>query len=182
MPRISNAFDAYRFLHDHPAFRLSERSEITLNEAVFQREMGFLITKDRGGQHYRVWRHVHRRAIAENLDIFYTKTDKPGGHGTVQEDKSKNRHVECWLEFGPLSYGYSVDWEDTTRLQHEHDWRLDTGGSTFDEAIVSLARLVKKFYGDYKLGKRTDDCDTPICADCLETGFMVERLGLGKKK
>ena len=41
------------------------------------------------------------------------------------------------------------DWDTETMLQTIHDIRLDTGAPTFDEALVKLAKLVKKHYGDY---------------------------------
>jgi hypothetical protein len=51
--------------------------------------------------------------------------------------------VQVWLEHGP--------WEqlDKTSLpQHTHDWDLDCGGDTFEEAIIELANLVKRHYND----------------------------------
>lgn len=53
----------------------------------------------------------------------------------VQDDKRRNTRVEVWLECGGLENGIGT-----------HDPRLDCGGDTFEEAIIELARLVKKYY------------------------------------
>jgi hypothetical protein len=168
--KIKNAYDAWWFLYHHPKFQIPERIEVRdeehakalLANATFdkvfdltRRGSAYRIVKDKGGNLWAVCKGLHRHAVQENLSIHYTKTNKPGGNGTVDDDKTKNKHIECWLEFGSLIYDYSADWEwqeDHKReyLQHVHDPELDTGGRTFDEALVNLAKLVLKFYGDYK--------------------------------
>lgn len=174
--KIANAYDAFWFIHDHPKFMLRERTPVEPEEADKLEAEGFLITRDTGGKCYREWRHLHRHAIDENLEIFYTKTNKPGGHGRVDDDRSKNKHVECWLEFGPSYYGYAYsgnkkpagDWDIETMKHMSHDYRLDCGGTTFDQALVALARLVRKHYGDYRdRDGRDGACGRP-CGDCRD--------------
>jgi len=55
----------------------------------------------------------------------------------VDDDQTKNTKTQVWLEVGPWSEQY-----------HTHDWDLDCGGDTFEEAIIKLADLVKQYYGD----------------------------------
>src|SRR5271157_4188554 len=150
--KITNAYEAWWFLYEHPKLKLPERNEVSPEEAAKLEAEGFWITRDVGGKCYRMYRHLHRHALEENLSIHYAKTNKPGGHGRVVDDKSKNKHVECWLEFGPMEYGYMYsggaepngDYDDETMRQHYHDTDLDTGGTTFDEALVRLAKLARK--------------------------------------
>ena len=175
---ISNAYDAYWFLHQHPKFQRRHRNEITPEEAEVQEVQGFLITRDKGGKCYREYRHVRVPAIGENLDILYAKTDGK----RVNKDHSKNKHIECWLEFGPVEYGYmgggQYDWDTETGEMFYHDWRLDCGGPTFDAALIRLARLVRRVYGDYKPWVRHDHCGKPMCADCKHTDEVMKSIGL----
>lgn len=57
----------------------------------------------------------------------------------IDDDATKNTKVQVWLEHGD----YDKEWGSTT-----HDIRLDCVGDTFEEAIIELARLVKKYYAD----------------------------------
>lgn len=176
--KIANTHDAYWFLHGHPKLNVQERSEVTPEKCDEYEKKGHLVSRDTGGKCYRYFRHARRHAIDCNLDIFYTKTNKPGGHGRVDKDTSKNKHIECWLEFGPISYGYAYsggeepmgEWDTETRLLEGHDYRLDSGGETFDEGLIRLAKLVRKHYGDYD-SKLADEgsthwCGKPVCPDC----------------
>jgi hypothetical protein len=192
--KITNAYEAWWFMYEHPKLKLSERHEVTPEEAAKLEAEGFWITRDVGGKCYRMYRHLHRHALEENLSIHYAKTNKPGGHGRVDDDQSKNKHVECWLEFGPLEYGYAysggkepmADWDTETVRHHYHDIDLDTGGATFDEGLIRLAKNVRKKYGDYEElnypESRDTDCGKPECADCKDIGRTMKRLGLEKKE
>lgn len=64
----------------------------------------------------------------------------------VDEDESKNTHFEVWLEAGPPM----MPDEHFDNVLVSHDINLDCGGDTLDEALISLAALVKEHYGDYK--------------------------------
>lgn len=61
----------------------------------------------------------------------------------IDDDTTKNTQTQIWLEHGP----FDKDWGGCT-----HDIDLDCGGDTFEEAIIKLASLVKKYYADE--GKR----------------------------
>lgn len=58
---------------------------------------------------------------------------------SIDDDNTKNTKVQIWLEHGPFEYYHN----DTT-----HDIDLDCGGDTFEEAIIKMAELVKKYYND----------------------------------
>ena len=175
---IKDAYDAWWFLYNHPKLNVQERDEVTPEEAADLEAGGSLVARDSGGKCWRVWRHLWRHALDENLDIFYARTNKPGGHGRVDDDASKNKWAECWLEFGPIYYGYAYsggkepagDWDTETTLHHSHDPYLDTGGGTFDQGLVRLARNVLRRYGDYsdKLAEEMSGrwCGKPVCGDC----------------
>jgi hypothetical protein len=187
MHQINNAYDAYHFLYSHPKFMLRERYEITPEEYDKGLADGYLVTKDRGGKCYREQRHLFRHAIEHNLDIFYAKVDETG---RVNDDRQKNVNVECWLEFGQLEWGYmsggEYDWDTETGLLNYHDVDLDTGGPTFDEALISLAKLVLEHHGDYEdlpyKEQRAKQCgETVPCADCRDAKAWARRHGLTPK-
>lgn len=70
----------------------------------------------------------------------------------IEDDKTLNTKVEVWLEAGPWidpsEAGYPEDWAETEVASH--DINLDCGGDTFEEAIIKMAELVKKHYGEYQ--------------------------------
>lgn len=154
--QLRTAFQAFHFLLDHPKLCVPSRHEITQAEYVKLRRSGISVSKDRCGKCYKMTHELPITALETNLDVWYTKTN---GKGRIEDDKTRNIHDECWLEFGELKYDYHThdpktnrpyDWDKETSLIHYHDPRLDCGGPTFDEALVKLARLVRKYYGDYR--------------------------------
>lgn len=58
----------------------------------------------------------------------------------IDDNRNLNTEVNIWLECGPVN----------DEGLHTHDWQLDCGDQTFEEAIVQLANLVLKHYGSYK--------------------------------
>jgi hypothetical protein len=182
--KIGTAYDAWWFLYEHPKLNRLERSEVSEKEAKKMEAAGYLIVRDeRGGKAWRMWRHLAVPAVVENLDIHYAKTDGK----RINDDHKLNVHDECWLEFGPVEYGYlsnypdpKTNWDMETVKQNCHDWRLDCGGKTFDEALIRLARNVRKFYGDYKPKTRKDKCGKPVCGDCagFKKSKLAKQLGL----
>jgi hypothetical protein len=61
----------------------------------------------------------------------------------ISDNKKKNTRLECWLECGGVEENTPGD---PNTLMHCHDLKLDCGGETFEEAIIKLAKLVKKHY------------------------------------
>jgi hypothetical protein len=184
MRSINTAYEAWRFLHEHPSFVLRERNEITSEEAASLKNDGWLITQDTGGKCYREWRHNHRHAIHHNLEIEYVMVDE-SGH--INTDPALKIKTECWLEFGQELYDYPAgtdgnnEWDNETTRLNCHDPDLDTGGSTFDEAIVKLANLVLGKYGDYEeldwTEQQKKECGNVVpCADCRSASKWMEKF------
>lgn len=151
--RIRNAYDAWWFLHDHPLFTDRERSgRLSPEQAGLERRLGHDVTEfvcQDGSIYYQVLHNLTVHAINENLSVDYQKVDDTG---YVNKDRSKNTNIECWLEFGPYHWtkNFQEMWHDEPVRMPAHDYRLDCGAPTFDEAIIKLARLVKRHYGDYE--------------------------------
>ena len=78
---------------------------------------------------------MFRRHFRELLYIMVVKVNPLTNE--VDDDQTKNTKTQVWLEVGPWSEQY-----------HTHDWDLDCGGDTFEEAIIKLAELVKQYYDD----------------------------------
>jgi hypothetical protein len=123
------------------------------------------------------------------LYIHYAKVDPKTKR--ITGDKSKNAHTEVWLESGPW-YSYEIavltgedpEFANKNGL-HSHDIRLDCGGDTFEAAILKLAGLVNKFYGNYKMGNKKDaqKAWTKICST-QKTEKLLDKAQtkvLGKK-
>lgn len=55
----------------------------------------------------------------------------------IDDDVTKNTKIQIWLEHGAYVEPYGLT----------HDIDLDCGADTFEEAIIELAKLVKKHYG-----------------------------------
>lgn len=55
-----------------------------------------------------------------------------------------NTKTQIWLEFGEAY----LDIDEDTNVQFIHDYNLDCGADTFEEAIIELANLVDKYYND----------------------------------
>lgn len=166
MRRIKTAYDAYWFLHDHPKLNRIERDPIEpdkLEESKADAKKPVSIdglkpykvrvrfVKDEGGNWWREWPDMTVPAISENFDIHYARVDE---RGRVNKDSKKNISTECWLELGPVEWGYHQPEYETKEgarcyKVHFHDVGLDCGGKTFDDALVKLARKVLRKYGDY---------------------------------
>lgn len=75
------------------------------------------------------------------IDVYITKINP----FTLERDDvlELNTLTQVWLEL------YYFDPEINLKVQC-HDWDLDTGGSTYEEAIIKLASLVKEHYGSYE--------------------------------
>lgn len=149
--KIDNAYDAFWFLYEHPKLCCREARLISSAEAKkLKLGKGERIRKVRDtmpwakNKTYLLHEFALRReSLPENLSIWWTKVDE---RRRVNKDKTKNQFIECWLEFGTIKYEVA---DGHCGLQHYHDMDLDCGASTFDQALVKLARLVKKHYGDF---------------------------------
>ncbi|MCI0560890.1 MAG: hypothetical protein MN733_20590 [Nitrososphaera sp.] len=73
----------------------------------------------------------------------------------IEDDQSRNTHPEIWLEAGPWLTAKEAGMDDLCKDEDSiygfpsHDYNLDCGGDTFEEALIKMAGLVKENYGDY---------------------------------
>ena len=149
--KIATAYDAYWFLYEHPKMQCREALILTAeHSAVLDKGERIRTVKDEmpwlpdATYQIREFKFT-RRALDMNLDVFYTKVDEKR---RVNDDPKKNKFVACWLEFGTIRQAVT---NGELHIQTYHDIKLDCGAPTFDEALVKLARLVRKHYGDFKL-------------------------------
>lgn len=59
----------------------------------------------------------------------------------IEPDAHLNTLTEVWLECGAAFI------DEDGSVQTSHDYRLDCGAETFEEAIIKLANLVNHYYG-----------------------------------
>lgn len=149
--KISTAYDAFWFLTEHPNLKFREAMLLTPEEVkTVKLDKGERLRTVKDQMSWVKTKYTLREfalktdSLSINLSIFWAKVD---ARGRVNDDPKKNVHRECWLEFGRVEYVVSDGRCD--RL-HYHDPDLDCGAPTFDAALVKLARLVRKHYGDYK--------------------------------
>ena len=140
------AYEAYWFLYDHPKFKCKEAILHLTPTRPLPKRHKLLVMRDsmpwNKDKTYVVEVFpLYRHAIQINLDIHYALVDK---RGRVNDDATQNTFTECWLEFGPVKYEIH---DGQLAPMHYHDIKLDCGAPTFDQALVKLARLVKKHYG-----------------------------------
>lgn len=77
--------------------------------------------------------------FGQALDLDVVKVNPETN--SISDNDEENTKVQVWLECGP--YVKEDDFEGYT-----HDINLDCGADTFEEAIIELANLVKKHYGE----------------------------------
>jgi hypothetical protein len=110
------------------------------------------------------------------LDIFIVKVNP--ANNTVDDDQSKNTAIRVRLESGPGTEHI------TDALGHEgdvhvHDPRLDVGGTTFEEALIKLAKRVRTYYGaasqyDSEADSQPLDPVSPDLADFFDRLEAIE--------
>lgn len=66
----------------------------------------------------------------------------------IEDDPTLNTKMQFWVECGAYvdcdMYGDGV-----ITVIPSHDWELDCGGWTWDEAVLNLAQLILERHGDY---------------------------------
>jgi len=77
-----------------------------------------------------------KTGIMECLSIEVVKINPETDR--VEDDEVSNTEVSVWLEWGWPEWS-----EELGRMVPTHDIRYDTGGKTFEEAIVNLKNLLK---------------------------------------
>ena len=131
---IDNFYDAYHFLHDHPHFFYKGK----------------------------MWDH-NEPGFEDNLTIMVVKVNPENNR--IEDDDSLNTKTMVWLECGGYSdiTSHEMEIADSKSLLsgwRTHDWDLDCGADTFEDAIMALAKDVMEKYGDYP--------PYTICSHCLK--------------
>ena len=90
-----------------------------------------------------------------HLDIKPAYVD-PDTRIIDHKNTEKNTHFEVWIEGGP-PHDMSQDewpgepadgWTEYNRYMNSHDYRLDCGGDTLEEALLNFAARLKYYYED----------------------------------
>lgn len=81
------------------------------------------------------------------LDVFVAKVHPRTLR--VEQKARKNTKVQVWLEAGPwwLPSKKDIKAGHAPEGMPSHDYRLDCGADTYEEAIIKLRNLVWKYYG-----------------------------------
>lgn len=67
--------------------------------------------------------------------------------GKIEDDPARNTKIEWWYEFGPYDL-LPRDEHGSSIQSHWHDYLLDGGADTYEEAVLEIAAKVHKFYGN----------------------------------
>jgi len=65
--------------------------------------------------------------------------------GRHEDDAARNTRTEWWYEFGPEKLLPGEDGEGDCPW---HDYALDGGGATYEDAVIALARAIYDKYGN----------------------------------
>jgi len=102
---------------------------------------------------YKAWWYLFEHEYFEyenlswflrNLHIMVVMVDPKTKR--VEDDEKRNTEVNIWLEAGARKR----DLDNNVDVSC-HDIRLDCGGKTFEEAIIAMAKIVKKLEKNNKL-------------------------------
>jgi len=91
--------------------------------------------------------HLEHGYGFSNGGIWVSVTRVNPATGSISEDPALNTRTEVWLETGEWSW--AVDEKRHISCEtHYHNYKLDCGGTTYEEAVVEMARNVHRFYGN----------------------------------
>lgn len=91
----------------------------------------------------------------------------------IEKDESRNTKQRVWLECGPW-YKKDKNFPDGCP---SHDYHLDVGADTFEEACIKLAKKTLKIYGDYD-----PNVPTPARKKLIARAKKTAERLFGKKK
>lgn len=98
--------------------------------------------KEKEFKFYTAWRFLEEHKMFNgcfNNDLWVKVVKVNSETNAVDDSHFKNTKIQVWLEHGKYEEEYRCC---------NHDYDLDCGGDTFEEAIIELARLVKENYTD----------------------------------
>lgn len=142
MKEFKNIIDAFHWVSGHPAFWTAYRPNTKSPQSIqddINSPWTILLHSDSGMSSVQV------------LPMMVNpKTN------SVDEIKRKNTKISYWVETGHTVvigvYGSSLGKQpEHEQTSHCHDYRLDTCGDTWDEAIINISKNIYKFYGDYEI-------------------------------
>ena len=90
-------------------------------------------------------------------------------------------HIEVWIEGGAQFYSLSEFEPHEWRWDSMHDIDLDSGGRSYEEALISFADLVKEKYGDYS-SDESDEKTTIIPKWIIEHNKKNPLFGKDRKE
>lgn len=131
-------YEAWHYLEEHRIFQ--QETKITITEKdnkQFEKMFDEVISLKDLGLEEMVGEQIHytSRFNDECLDIEVVKVNPRTN--AIDDNKELNTKVQIWLEAGAYR-----------KECRTHDWELDCGADSFEEAIIELANLVQKRYGD----------------------------------
>jgi hypothetical protein len=93
------------------------------------------------------WMVVKVDPKTERIETRKNKNWKTNKKGKNPVDKARNTATRFWVEWGPyMEAGTMTDIPD--QGTNSHDPRVDTGGKTFEKAMVALAHNIWMLYRD----------------------------------
>jgi hypothetical protein len=95
----------------------------------------------------RHMRHLEHGDGFGNGGIWLNVTRVNPATGAISPDPALNTRTEVWLETGEFSW-VTMERFHITPGTHYHNYRLDCGGETYEEAVIKMARKVHGFYGN----------------------------------
>lgn len=114
-------YNAYRYIQNHPVFwRFQKVGDWELfHERCLYHEGGI------------------REGIEFTVERVNPKTR------CISPDPALNTRVEIWCEFFITSH-----WLEPVETARMNDYRLHTGGATYEEALIKAAKRLHRFYGN----------------------------------
>ncbi len=103
-----------------------------------------------GWFHENLWWHYAKvDPITKRIESKKNPNWKKNKKGKNPPDKKRNTLTQVWVEWGPyMEHPAPNDNYFPENGTSSHDPRCDTGGATFDEAIVNLAHNIWMLYKD----------------------------------
>jgi hypothetical protein len=130
--------NAWHYLNNHPIYWKFSQSR----------------SDDRPPNHYSRLIHTHGISRCVDIDVVQVNPDTE----TIEEEEAKNTATRVWYETGQFDL-LPREYEFDMRGQHQwHDWKIDGGAPTVEEAIIKLAHKIHKKYGnDRRYADKTVD-------------------------
>lgn len=140
--KMERFYEAYKYLEFHPIFNVTPGEKVDLTSGKLLSGGVGLDLSDESLKAFPV--EIHRFDLALDIDIVKVNPET----GEIDDDPTKNTKVQVWLEAGPyedlgITDGYG---EPTSVKGFSHDVELDSGGDTFEDAIIELAERVRAKY------------------------------------